>query len=389
MRPVTLTVNGRTVSELVQPRTHLADFLRERLNLTGTHLRCEQGACGACTLLIDGQPARSCITYAAMCEGAEVRTIEGLRDDPLVLALQQAFSEEHALQCGYCTPGMLVTARDIVLRLPDATPDRIRLELSGNLCRCTGYVGIVHAIGRVLEERRRGRLTLPKAELAPAGPVGARAGGATSGDATLRLAAQPDEAAGAFADLGLNGRKPTLALDNTFTLERPADEVWSFFADPARVVGCLPGASITASHGGDAFDARMSIRLGPIAADFAGRAQISRDDAHRTGLIVGAGLDRGGGSRASGELRYAVRAENGRTLVDVDARILLVGPLAQFARAGIVEEIAAKLIERFAANVESSLSGAGPADGRQETLSAGSLLWSVLVARMKKMFGRR
>ena len=154
MRIVALTVNGKPVEAAVEPRTHLADFLRERLRLTGTNLGCEHGVCGACTLMIDGAPARSCITFAAACEGAEVRTIEGFDDDALMERLRQAFTAEHALQCGYCTPGMLVTAYDIVTRLPDADEARVREELAGNLCRCTGYVGIVRAILHVLATRR-------------------------------------------------------------------------------------------------------------------------------------------------------------------------------------------------------------------------------------------
>ena len=175
MRPVKLTVNGRAIGKTVESRTHLADFLREHLTLTATHLRCEQGACGACTVLIDGQPARSCITYVGLCEDAEVTTLEGLEDDPVIVALRHAFSVEHGLQCGYCTPGMLITARDIILRLPHPDDERIRLELSGNLCRCTGYVGIVRAIRRVLEQRRQGELILTVRVTAPIGPVGARA----------------------------------------------------------------------------------------------------------------------------------------------------------------------------------------------------------------------
>ena len=153
MKIVALTVNGKRVEAAVEPRTHLADFLRERLRLTGTNLGCEHGVCGACTLMIDGAPARSCITFAAACEGAEVRTIEGFDDDALMERLRQAFTAEHALQCGYCTPGMLVTAYDIVTRLPDADEARVREELAGNLCRCTGYVGIVRAILHVLATR--------------------------------------------------------------------------------------------------------------------------------------------------------------------------------------------------------------------------------------------
>ena len=150
---ITLTVNGEQVHERVDARKTLVDFLREDLALTGSHVGCEHGVCGACTLMIDGAPARSCIALAVACEGAEVRTIESFDDDEVMTALRAAFTAEHALQCGYCTPGMLATARDIVTRLPDADETRIRVELSGNLCRCTGYVGIVEAIKRVLRER--------------------------------------------------------------------------------------------------------------------------------------------------------------------------------------------------------------------------------------------
>ncbi|CDY77655.1 Aerobic-type carbon monoxide dehydrogenase, small subunit CoxS/CutS homologs [Caballeronia glathei] len=153
-KPLQLTVNRAKVADFVEPRTSLADFLREQQMLTGTNIGCEQGVCGACTLMVDGAPARSCITPAIACAGSDVRSIEGFDDDALMNELRAAFTAEHALQCGYCTPGMLVTARDIVSRLPDADDARVRLELSGNLCRCTGYVGIVRAIRRVLDARR-------------------------------------------------------------------------------------------------------------------------------------------------------------------------------------------------------------------------------------------
>lgn len=153
-RSVELTVNGKRLKAEVEPRTHLADFLRETQRLTGTHLGCEHGICGACTVLIDGEPARSCITFAVACGGANIQTIEDFDGDELMQELRTAFSEEHALQCGYCTPAMLIIARDIVTRLPDADERRIRVELSGNLCRCTGYVGIVKAVQRVLSARK-------------------------------------------------------------------------------------------------------------------------------------------------------------------------------------------------------------------------------------------
>ncbi len=154
MHDITLRINGRQVGARVEARTSLADFLRDRELLTGTHLGCEHGVCGACTVLLDGAPARSCIAFAASCDGADIRTIEGFDDEPVMAELRDAFTAEHALQCGYCTPGMLITARDIVLRLPAADEPRIRRELGGNLCRCTGYQGIVRAIRRVLAARR-------------------------------------------------------------------------------------------------------------------------------------------------------------------------------------------------------------------------------------------
>jgi aerobic carbon-monoxide dehydrogenase small subunit len=154
---ITLTVNGEATEVETEPREHLADLLRGKLLLTGTHIGCEHGVCGACTVEIDGVPARSCITHAGACDGASVRTIEGFGDDEVMAALREAFAREHALQCGYCTPGMLVSSRDIVLRLPEADEARVREELAGNLCRCTGYRGIVRAVLGVLAARRQSR----------------------------------------------------------------------------------------------------------------------------------------------------------------------------------------------------------------------------------------
>ena len=152
--PVRFEVNGKPVAVDVEPRMTLVDCLRHELRLTGTHVGCEHGVCGACTVEIDGAPARSCIAHAGSCDGASIRTIEGFDGDAVMAALRVAFAREHALQCGYCTPGMLVAARDIVVRLPDADEARVREELAGNLCRCTGYRGIVRAVLSVLASRR-------------------------------------------------------------------------------------------------------------------------------------------------------------------------------------------------------------------------------------------
>jgi carbon-monoxide dehydrogenase small subunit len=151
---ISLIVNGEPRQLVAEPREQLADLLRRHLMLTGTHVGCEHGVCGACTVEMDGVPVRSCIAHAGGCDGASIRTIEGFADDAVMAALREAFTREHALQCGYCTPGMLVVARDIVLRLPDADEVRVREEMAGNLCRCTGYRGIVRAVLGVLAARK-------------------------------------------------------------------------------------------------------------------------------------------------------------------------------------------------------------------------------------------
>ncbi|HEY7244475.1 MAG TPA: (2Fe-2S)-binding protein [Xanthobacteraceae bacterium] len=153
MKAVTICVNGEQVSRSVDDRLSLADFVREHCLLTGTHLGCEHGVCGACTLLMSGEPVRSCITLAAAADGRCVRTVEGYEGDPLMQAIHGAFNRRHALQCGYCTPGMLATAYDILSRIPDLTRERIRSELAGNLCRCTGYLSIISAIEDVHAQR--------------------------------------------------------------------------------------------------------------------------------------------------------------------------------------------------------------------------------------------
>jgi carbon-monoxide dehydrogenase small subunit len=148
---VTITVNGSAVTRRVEARTHLTDFLREELGLTGSHLGCEHGVCGACTVRIDGEIRRGCLTLAVQANGRRVDTIEGLSDSGELARLQESFHRRNALQCGFCTPGMLLAAQDLVKNEPGASRERIREHLSGNYCRCTGYHAIVDAIEEVLK----------------------------------------------------------------------------------------------------------------------------------------------------------------------------------------------------------------------------------------------
>jgi aerobic carbon-monoxide dehydrogenase small subunit len=148
---VTLTVNGTQVTRSVQPRQHLVDFLRDELGLTGSHIGCEHGVCGACTLRVDGEIVRGCLMLAVQANGCRVETIEGLSDSKELAKLQKAFHEKNALQCGFCTPGMLMAAQDLVRMNKKPTRDEIRAHISGNYCRCTGYQAIVDAIEEVIQ----------------------------------------------------------------------------------------------------------------------------------------------------------------------------------------------------------------------------------------------
>ena len=144
--PISLDVNGERVDAQVLPRLNLADFLREQLKLTGTHVGCEHGVCGACTVRVNGEIVRSCLMLAAQTHGASVETIEGLSDSGEIADLQAAFRNRNALQCGFCTPGMLIAAQDLLKQEPEPDRERIREHLSGNYCRCTGYQAIIDAV---------------------------------------------------------------------------------------------------------------------------------------------------------------------------------------------------------------------------------------------------
>ena len=153
----TLTVNGRTVTRRIPARQHLSDFLRDELGLTGAHTGCEHGVCGACTVRVDGMTVRGCLMLAVQANGRQVDTIEGLSDSGEIADLQGAFHRHNALQCGFCTPGMLISAQELLRSRPDATRDEIRIHMAGNYCRCTGYQAIVDALEDVAAARRGGR----------------------------------------------------------------------------------------------------------------------------------------------------------------------------------------------------------------------------------------
>lgn len=403
MNTVNLTINGKTASAACEPRTHLADFLRDTHNLTGTHIGCEHGVCGACTLLVDGVPTRSCITFAAACDGAEVTTVEGLDNDEIATELRAAFSREHGLQCGYCTPGMLVSARDVVLRMQDPTEHDIRFIMSGNLCRCTGYVGITRAIQSIIADRRaRGIAAVPDGGRARLGPAGSgNAGSASAGGKAVSAAPSPKSSMPSVTTARKDdGWKPQTTFTQSFTVAHPADVVWEFFGRVGEVASCLPGASLTGEPVDGHVEGQIKVKVGPISAEFHGVADIARDDTSRTGTIEGAGKDKRSNSATRGRIAYAVKEgdEPGETRVDVTIGFTLTGMLAQFSRSGLVQDVANRLISVFVQNLEARLrhraqGGAPERAPVTAEFDAGSLVSAVILGQIKgffaKLFGRR
>jgi aerobic carbon-monoxide dehydrogenase small subunit len=385
MTAVTLDVNGKAVTADVEPRTSLADFLRNQQFLTGTHLGCEHGVCGSCTVMINDAPARSCIAFAVSLDGSRVRTIEGFETDAVMEKLREAFRQEHGVQCGYCTPGMLITSRDIVTRFAAADEKKIRTELAGNLCRCTGYVGIVKAIQRVMREMpATARLEMPAQEAAlppPAKPF--------RGFDALVEAPQLDAASPATATESTSGRG-WFHIADQFVVAAPRDQVWNRFADFAAVARCMPGAELTSSDGRE-MAGNVRIAFGPIKARFSGVASVEHDISNFTGLVRGGGNDAKGGSRAKGQVTYRLIEEQAgsSTRVELSLEFQLQGPLAQFGRSGLVKDFAARLIAQFARNLSADLAGEPlRSDGNAMAISAGTMLWSMLWNWVRGRVGR-
>ena len=434
MKTISLTVNREPHTAIVPARTQLAELLRDHLHLTGTHLGCEHGVCGACTVLMDGKPIRSCITYAQACEGVNIVTVEGLGDDPTGRALREAFTRHHALQCGFCTPGMLITAWDIVTRIAPTGESTIRQELSGNLCRCTGYMGIVAAVREVALQHRDGMAgstgAATVADVAPAGDgaittvddVTAHNGDpsvlsvAPSDGETVRPAARGRGNSDLSAPSSANAFEPfevdpvyLLAADaptdvetgtsftrtmtqvdgwtrveREFVMEHPIGVLWALFEDLPRVAQCLPGVHIESADA-DRFTGQAVIRFGPIGATFHGEGTRETDAVRRTGIIAGHGSDPRGHATLEAELRYVMsggdaRASPPRTRVDLTIRFRIQGGLAQFNRSDLVESFADVVLSEFARNCELRLAGE---EIRGVAGASGfALVWRMIKARL-------
>jgi len=356
-------------------------------------------------VLVDGKPVRSCITFAAACEGRQITTIEGYDTDPIMLKLRDAFNTNHALQCGFCTPGMLATSRDIVLRLPDADEERVRIELSGNICRCTGYQGITASVLSVLKHFRdepneqvdamrraaaQGKAALPPETDAPKTFSGFEA---KSIQREAKAVANGADAApagsGAASGAATSAPGKGTSVKSGFNVDFPAVKVWEFMSDLKAVAACLPGAVIESQEGNEV-KGRIAIKFGPMNAAFKGAATLERDESNMSAVLRGAGQDSLSQSRAKGDVGYRViSVADDRARVDVDLLYSLQGPLAQFSRSGLVQDFVKRMIADFGRNVSLRLSQPEGSDAPlpQAEFSPFKMFMGVLWARIKRLFG--
>ncbi|WP_119168223.1 2Fe-2S iron-sulfur cluster-binding protein [Algihabitans albus] len=390
MREIALTLNGASVAKPAEARTHLADFLREEHLLTGTHLGCEQGVCGACTLFVDGRPVRSCIALAVACDGAEVRTIEGFAGDALMTRLREAFKRHHGLQCGYCTPGMLATAYDIVRRIPQADVGRIRRELSGNLCRCTGYAGIVAAIQDVLANDPPPAAVLPKRRQRQRPETGGRQAAAAGSGAAAQTV--PDSGPDTLPGFGAYAAPEALqgaTLTRSIRVDAPLDRVWTVVRDIPAVVACIPGASLDGPMQGEALSGKCEVSLGPMTVAFRGTAAVRLDEATKAGQVRGSGRDGLSRSSLDGSLTFSLQRDGEATYLDLSMVYRLKGPLAQFGRPTLVAEVADRILAQAAADLAARATGTAPSAPVPRKLGGVGLIGGVLYRLFSRLLWRR
>jgi carbon-monoxide dehydrogenase small subunit len=359
---VSALINGGQTDRDIDPRLSLGDFLRDDCGLTGTHLACEHGVCGACTVLVNDEPVRSCIFYAVQAHGLEVRTIEGFDDDEIMRRLRAAFSAHHALQCGFCTAGMLITGRDIIKRLGPVDEERLREELSGNLCRCTGYVGVVKAIQEVAAETahsiRRDSAADARSVLLQNVPADSQVTGQSNRKpAEAENVAPPAVPAAGVARSGTGG----FSVKRSMAIAFPVELVWREFSDPSEIAACLPGAELK-QRDGDRLLGGVHIKMGPIKAQFIGEANYALEERTRSGSLIGGGRDTLSNSRASGELHFRMSpGPQDTTALDIELTFTLQGMLAQFSRPAIVNDFTSFIMERFLENLSYRLKNPGEA----------------------------
>ena len=383
MAEVTLTVNGTEVTLDVEPRLTLVDALRHRLGLTGSHVGCEHGVCGACTVLVDGAAARSCLMFCVQAAGTEVTTVEALGEVDDLHPLQEAFRRHHGLQCGFCTPGFLMSSYDL-LQHEGVDESELRDELSGVLCRCTGYAGIVEAVREVSKAHPDG-LPAPKAL---GRPILVRDGGVPAGEqAALRSALEaPAPPMAGSVQLSVPEGEPNETVDVVTEIDAPPEETWELLQDFPRMSRLLPGIDLSRELGDDRYEGEARIHMGPIRLTFAGAAQVlERDASARSLRAIAAGSDTSGGGVRADLIISAEPRDGGGTRVRAQAKLYLSGRAAQFGRS-LAGDVSRQLFAQFGQGVERTLKTGEIAEPTR--LRGGALAWSLVRARLTSLVRR-
>ncbi len=382
---VSFAVNGTEVTLDVEPRLTLVDALRHRLGLTGSHVGCEHGVCGACTVLVDGAAVRSCLMFCVQAEGAEVTTVEALGEIEDLHPLQQAFRRHHGLQCGFCTPGFLMSAYDLLKDREGvaaaADESKLREELSGVLCRCTGYAGIVEAVREVAQSHPDG-VPRPKAL---GHPITIRSRVPPAGeDRALEAASELQPAAPAATeqvDVPIPEGEPNETIEVTTEIDPSPSETWELLSDFMRMTRCMPGVELDTDHGDDTYSGRVSVHLGPMRLSFAGAARVlERDEEGRSMRAVAQGSD-ASGSGVRADVRVAANPGSSAdgTALRAEAKLYLSGRAAQFGRR-LAGDVSRGLFAEFGACVERTLQTGEVSEPRR--LSGVAVGWRLLRARV-------
>ncbi|NEW69117.1 2Fe-2S iron-sulfur cluster-binding protein [Streptomyces rhizosphaericus] len=376
---VRMTVNGTPTALSLPARVTLADALRDHLGLTGTHVGCEHGVCGMCTVLVDGEAARACLLFAVQLDGTDIVTVEGLGRPDSLHPLQESFGRHHALQCGFCTPGFLMSSYDLLVNKPDVTEEELPEELSGVICRCTGYRNILTAVD---ETRRAHPEGIPEPGNRVRTALVGRAG--QGADASGGPDEAADTASSGVQDIVLPSGDPTIAVRITTEIDLPEDRVWGVLDDIYLLARCLPGAELTDDHGDGHYAGRARVSVGPVKLAFNGVAQILEHDREAGRLrAIAQGQDTGG-AQTQADITLTTEATETGTAMHADAKVYLTGRIAQFGRA-LAGDVSRRMFEQFAdAVTEAATSGQAPS-GPVKAPSALSLVFAPLLDRVRRL----
>jgi aerobic-type carbon monoxide dehydrogenase small subunit (CoxS/CutS family)/carbon monoxide dehydrogenase subunit G len=376
MVDVSMTVNGSAVTVSLPARVTLSDALRDHLGLTGTHVGCEHGICGMCTVLVDGEAARACLLFAVQLDGAEITTVEGLGRPDDLHPLQESFGRHHSLQCGFCTPGFLMSSYDLLTHEPDVTREELPTELSGVLCRCTGYRNIIDAVDEVAQAHRDG---LP----GPGNETSRMLVGRTPGGSVVASTALPQEEEPESQShperIALPTGDPTITIDVTSQLTSSPGEVARVFGDIRLLARCLPGAELTDELGDGWYRGLARIALGPVRLSFKGLAQILEQGPDRL-VMHGQGQDASSGA-AQAAIVMTAEASAGGTALRAEADVFLTGRIAGFGRS-LAGDVSRRMFEDFARAVDQAAAGQEP-DVASSPASAVSILVAALADRAR------